>query len=348
MNKTFWMMLAAAAVCSSACADQPAAGSAAAAPTAVNQRPAGRAAAELVTVPLVPGPAVVAANRVNVRGQAKLNSEVITRMTNGEPVTVIEEVHLNRSGPDEPSAWAKIVLPAKARAWVHTSFLDSNTKTVTATRLNLRGGPGENYSILGRLEKGDVVKEIETRGNWMAIEPPPGAYAFMAAQYLRQDIPVVAEAAPAVSEPAPVANTNEVPLEAATVQETPSVAIAAAEPPPAMADSTTPPPAVPAVGADDSPAQAVEPTIIEDAPAPPRVVQREGFVRSTFSIQAPTEYQLISPENQRPINYLFTTSTNLDLSRYKGLHIIVTGEEGLDVRWKNTPVLTIQRIQVLD
>ena len=77
-------------------------------------------------------------------------------------------------------------------------------------------------------------------------------------------------------------------------------------------------------------------------------MQREGFVRGTFSIQAPTPFQLISPDNQRPINYLYTTSTNLDLSRYKGLHIIVTGEEGLDARWKNTPVITIQRIQVLD
>src|SRR5438270_5488312 len=57
---------------------------------------------ELRTVPLVPGPAIVAANRVNVRGQEKLKSEVLGRMTNGEPVTVIEEIHLTRSGPDEP------------------------------------------------------------------------------------------------------------------------------------------------------------------------------------------------------------------------------------------------------
>jgi hypothetical protein len=38
----------------------------------------------------------------------------------------------------------------------------------------------------------------------------------------------------------------------------------------------------------------------------------------------------------------------LDLSRYKGLHIVVTGEEGLDRRWRNTPVITIQRILVLE
>jgi hypothetical protein len=30
------------------------------------------------------------------------------------------------------------------------------------------------------------------------------------------------------------------------------------------------------------------------------------------------------------------------------LHIIVTGEEGLAQRWKHTPVLTIQRIEVVE
>ena len=65
---------------------------------------------ELKTVPLVPGPAVVVASNVNVRGQAKLKSEVLTRLTKGQAVTVLEEITRNNSGPDEPSAWAKIAL----------------------------------------------------------------------------------------------------------------------------------------------------------------------------------------------------------------------------------------------
>ena len=35
------------------------------------------------------------------------------------------------------------------------------------------------------------------------------------------------------------------------------------------------------------------------------------------------------------------------MSRYEGRHIIVSGQEGLDERWKNTPVLTIQKIYVV-
>ena len=112
-------------------------------------------AAELRTVPLVAGPAVVDANHVNVRGQAKLKSEVVTRLSKGQTVTVLEEITRNHSGPSEPSAWAKILLPTNTHVWVKSSYIDATNQTVLARKLNLRSGPGENYSVLGRLKRGD-------------------------------------------------------------------------------------------------------------------------------------------------------------------------------------------------
>lgn len=293
---------------------------------------------ELRTVPLLPGPAVVVARRVNVRGRAGLAGEVVAKLTNGEPVTVVEEVALKHSKPDEPSAWAKILLPPTVKVWVHKSYLDA-AMTVKATKLNLRAGPGENFSIIGSLQKGDAVKELQTKGDWTEIEPPAGAYAFVAAQYLKQEAPAI------------VANTPEpTPAEPATVTETPPVAPAGQIP----VEIPTNTVAETVMGTNDLTAvtatnelTSVSP-VVEEAPLPPRIVLREGIVRNTISIQAPTRFELVSPDNFRPINYLYTTSTNLDLSRYKGLHIVVTGEEGLDERWRNTPVITIQRIQVLE
>jgi hypothetical protein len=101
-------------------------------------------------------------------------------------------------------------------------------------------------------------------------------------------------------------------------------------------------------GTNEPPAVTNAAPIVAEEPPPKRIVQREGIVRGTVSIQAPTTFALISPESGRIINYLHTTSVNLDLRRYKGLRIIVTGEEGLDERWRNTPVITIQRIQVIE
>src|SRR5262249_36298155 len=141
----------------------------------------------------------------------------------------------------------------------------------------------------------------------------------------------------AVSEPPPSATTvNEPPPVAAPPTEPPTV------PPPATTETTTAP------ATTNPPPAETAATETKPEPPPPRIVQREGFVRGTFSIQAPTHYELVSPENGRHINYLYTTSPDLDLSRYKGLRIIVTGEEGLDERWRNTPVITIQKIEVVD
>ena len=282
------------------------------------------AAAELRTVPLVTGPATIVASNVNVRGQAKLKSEVVARVTKGQSLMVVEEVILKKSAPDEPSAWAKILLPPNVRVWVNASFIGATNKTVIPAKLKVRAGPGENYSVLGMLRRGEVVKETSAKGDWLEIEPPSDAYAFVAAQYLTQ------EPAGSVSPPEP-------PLTAAPVTE-----------PPAIAAVTTEPPVVPP--ATNEPAvstNAPEPVVAEEPP-PKRIVQREGIVRGTISIQAPTRFELISPDNRRTINYLHTTSVNLDLQRYKGLRIIVTGEEGLDERWRNTPVITIQRIQVVE
>ncbi|HSU55834.1 MAG TPA: SH3 domain-containing protein [Candidatus Dormibacteraeota bacterium] len=287
-------------------------------------------AAELRTIPLVAGPATVVASNVNVRGQAKLNSEVITKLTKGDTVNVLEEITLKKSGPDEPSAWAKIVLPAKAHAWVNTSFIEQSNKTVIPKKLKLRGGPGENYSVLGFLKRGDSVKDVATKGDWTEIEAPAEAYAFMAAQYLSQENP------PTITAPEPPATPT-------VVTDQPPVVAATTEP-----VVPTPPPTIPTepVLSNAPPTVPDIPTPVE--PAPPRIVQREGFVRGTFSIQAPTRFELINPDNRNTMNYLHTTSPNLDLARYKGLRILVTGEEGLDERWRNTPVLTVQKIQVLE
>jgi uncharacterized protein YgiM (DUF1202 family) len=334
----------------------------------VAKKPAAKkpdAAAELKTTPLMPGPAMVDANNVNVRGQAKLKSDVVTRLTKGATVTVLEEIVRNNSGPEEPSAWAKILLPAGAHVWVNTAFIDATNKTVHPKKLNLRSGPGENYSVVGILQRGDGVKELTTKGDWTEIEPPATAYAFVAAQYLKQEKPEIAAVTPPGVTPGVTPPVTPVAPEAPVTPVTPpeplptptTVATGPEVAPPPVGAPTVPRPAAPPVThiAQVEPPVVTTPATptttepeVPDEPPPPRIVQREGIVRGMTSIQAPSPFVLISPDNRKDIDYLFTSSTNLDLRRYKGMRIIVTGEEGLDDRWGNTPVLTIQRIQVVE
>jgi len=292
-----------------------------------------KSGAELKTVPLVAGPAVCVATHVNVRGKPQLKSDILTRLTNNQPVTVIEEIVRNDSGPDEPSAWAKIALPAGAHAWINTSYIDTTAKTVKASKLNVRSGPGENFSVVGTLQKGDAIQEITTKGDWTEIEPPATAFAFVAAQYLRQG------GATPTTEIAATA-----PPTAATVTEAPPVAATTTETAPTTATTAPTNPVPDTATAPTTAAPETAPATPE--PPPKRIVQHEGFVRGTISIQAPTSFALVG-EDGRLINYLYTASPDLDLRRYKGLRIVVTGEEAIEERWPSTPIITIQKISVL-
>jgi len=320
-------------------------------------------------ITLVPGPATVAADNVNLRGQAGLKGEVVGLLKKGDVVTVLAEITVDKPKAGEPPQWAKIALPAGSKVWLDAKFVDATNNVVLAKKLNLRGGPGENYSVLGVIEKGASVTPIITKGNWMQIQPPASAFAFLAASYLKQEAGTETKvpAAPAVTAaetvPPPAAPVTEpvVLPTPTTVAEAPAIAPPAATPPPATvitapvtqsaapeaAPATAPSVPVTPVAILPQPTLAPEETDTNLPPPPRRVVTHEGTVRPSVSVVAPTYYELYDPSSDLAINYLYPPSTNLNLSLYNGKHITVTGEEGMDVRWKDTPVLTIKKIAVV-
>ena len=308
-------------------------------------KPVEKKAAELLPVTLVAGPATVTADNVNLRGQAGLKGEVVGHVKKGDLVTVISEINLDKPKAGEPAQWAKIALPSGTKVWIDSKFVDTTNKVVSVKKLNLRGGPGENYSVLGLLEKGTTFTEVTSKGDWTQIETPASAFAFVAASYLKQEAPVIETNVPP---PSQVAVVEPVPPTATIVVEPQPVT----PPTPIPATPETTVPAVPAAVATTpaptvSPSQPVPEIDANLPPPPPRVVTHEGTVRPSVSLVAPTYFELYDSESGNAINYLYFTTTNLNLSRYNGLHITVTGEEGLDARWKDTPVLTIQKIYVL-
>jgi len=85
----------------------------------------------------------------------------------------------------------------------------------------------------------------------------------------------------------------------------------------------------------------------EDEPLPKRIVTREGIVKGSASIQAPTYFVLRNIDNNRTINYLFAPDTNVAMRGYHLQRVRVTGEEILDERWPNTPVIHIEAIEAV-
>jgi uncharacterized protein YgiM (DUF1202 family) len=294
-----------------------------------------KAALNEPTVALLPGTAEVTVSNLNVRGQAGLQGEVISHLVMGDTVTVISQIDLDKHSTGEPAQWAKIALPPSTKIWLNEKFIDATSKTVLAKKLNLRAGPGENFSVLGVIERGTPVNKIGSKGDWAQIDPPTNAYAFVAAIYLKQEA-----SGTSVPNAAPSTETEPMPAPVPTpIAETPAIVT---QPTPAAPSSMETNSSAPMVAATP------EASAVDTNPPPPRVVSHEGVVGPVSSLIAPTAYVLYDLDTRKDINFLYTTSTNLDISRYSGMRIIVTGEEGLVPRWPDTPLLTIQSIEVLE
>lgn len=300
---------------------------------------------------VTPGLATIDADNVNYRGQAGLKGESLGQFHKGEVVTILSPITLDKHAADEPAHWAKIVLPAGTKVWVHKQFVDKADKKVAVKKLNLRAGPGENFSVLGTIEKGAAITEIASKGDWIEVAAPKDAYAFVSANYLRQGTASTLVGAPTFNPgPGPaVAGAVGPATQIPAGTETPvAVPTTVAEPEKIAAPATTEPVTLPA----PTPVKlaVVAPPVMVDTnlpPPPPRIVTHEGWVRDSVSIVAPTYLELFDPATGKAIDYLYSTTPLLSVARYKGMHVAVTGEEAMDTRWKDTPVLTIQKIYVL-
>ncbi|MGN6386563.1 MAG: SH3 domain-containing protein [Verrucomicrobiota bacterium] len=387
---------------------------------------------------------VVTESKINVRGKPSLIGEVVTQLEKGDKVTILEEIPTPDAKPGEPTNWFRIKLPENTPVWVFSPFVKDGE--VSASRLNLRAGPGENYSVLGRIERDTKVKTIRTQDQWMEIEAPDHAYAFIDASLLDKsgtnaaaNLPKIARQKPATVAPGGAGIPTQAepqPIHTNTVAQAPSIAttntvqqhpptntIVQIAPPeieqqqidtngPVQtnlteqlpAPSTTPvlptlaqqaatnAPTLPAAestnavtdtqGARDNehpdllppggnavqsgtlttaaPTQLTEqgpsapttlpqtsqlPSLKSNEVLPRRIVRREGIVRATKSIQAPTWYELIHPETKKTMDYLHEERLGVDLKSWKGQKVVVTGEEGIDERWPNIPILELESIQ---
>ena len=224
-----------------------------------------------------------------------------------------------RNGP-------RLLIPANAHVWVHSSYIDATNKTVKPKKLNVRTGPGENYSIVGVIEHGTAVKEISTKGNWMEIEAPAAAFAFC-----RGDVF-------AASRRRPPRCRRWFPLR----RRSRTAATTTVAPPPGHCHhdhgrDRDEPRAEPApVPVPDAANAGAPPAVIEEvAVAAYRGARRRRARHGEHS--GADEIWTLQPRKQQADQLSLLATPRLDLSRYYDSHVIVTGEEGLDERWKNTP-----------
>ena len=343
---------------------------------------------------------VVLNERVNVRTRPSIASEVIQQLDTGATVTILDRVNLNDPQPGEPREWFRIVIPETTELWISSEYIDPTTKAVSASRLNVRAGPGQNFSVVGRIERGVVVEPIRASAGWTAIKPLAATVAYVATEFINESS---------------TANANRIiEPEPSTQATTPPQTIASSEIPKVIIDeenevsnsvrqTTLPPPITPTeepqtfeavssssgqeslfdkVGSSssspatttktESPAIAFipiettdvkpEPELFESNPVSneiaeelKRIITRDGIVKRSRNIQAPTYHRLEDPRTGTTINYLYTGKLQVDLGTgpkalkpYEGRKIRVVGAEAVDARWPRIPVIEVEQLRILE
>ena len=297
----------------------------------------------------------VKADRVNVRGVAGMAGEVITQLGKGESVTVLEPVVV-KAAKGDPTNWFKIALPANTPLWVNAAFVGTNN-TVSAKKLNVRGGPGENFSVVARLEKGAELKVLRHDGDWLEVQAPAGAAAYVVASFIElsakpglaeaptKAAPVVipeAKATPVAEikpEPAPVvARDTKAEAEAPKAASAPVIPQATPVPVPVVPDNSVAPSTTVAVSA--------VPVGRDGVQAVARKVFREGIVRRDLHVNTPSYFNLEDRYSGEKIAFLVGNEQKFELWRYIGSRVILSGEEFLDDRWKRTPIIKIETLDL--
>ena len=161
--------------------------------------------------------------RVNARGKATIFSAVIFKYSKNESVNIVEEINIATPKDGDPRKWMRVQVPADAGVWVHTDFLGEPFKKTTqnangkpvvfsyakvkANSLNVRGGAGGQFPILGKLANGATVHLSGRRNEkWAELFAPANTTVYVAAQFVtRKDkeyfTPPVVPSVPTATKP---------------------------------------------------------------------------------------------------------------------------------------------------
>ena len=140
--------------------------------------------------------ATVTADSLNVRSGAGTSYSVITKLSKGTVVDVIESAS---------NGWKKIKTSGGTTGWVSGDYLttgsagNSSTNnstsqtsykaTVNTDSLNMRKDAGTSYSVITKLSKGTVVDVLESASNgWKKIKTSNGTIGWVSGSYLANGV----------------------------------------------------------------------------------------------------------------------------------------------------------------
>jgi uncharacterized protein (TIGR02594 family) len=137
----------------------------------------------------------VTAQSLNVRADAKINSEVLGYLPRGYRLLDAEKV------TEDGRTWMRASLPSGTAGWVSLKYLDllvpmglsevensTGSFEVTSETLNVRKDPSITASVIGSLKQGEQIPEGEKRQEgervWMKVSLSTGQEGWASTRYL--------------------------------------------------------------------------------------------------------------------------------------------------------------------
>lgn len=128
---------------------------------------------------------IVTANKLNVRKGPSTEEDVITTLTKGTVVEIVER----------ENGWNKIKLSDEEEGWVSGDYTQIETGIVTANKLNVRKGPSTEDEKIGELEYKTDVEILEENENWFKVEIDDNTTGWVSGDYVFTDSEAIKEEA---------------------------------------------------------------------------------------------------------------------------------------------------------
>lgn len=290
-----------------------------------------------------PVKARVLKDNTNLRAKAGLNVEVAGQAAADQELTV----------KSLDSEWVEVVAPTNIDFWVLGDYLKDGLVVCRQT-VNVRAGPGLNFSIVGQLRNGDKVEVRGSHTEWIKIAPPEGCSLWVSRPLVEivPQMPLSSVKAPPVK-PAPVEPPIARP--SAVMPAAGSTAQVGVK----KTESETPKPAVMTsagslAGSEVNKTQEAEKTAAikppEDLDLIPdigqgQLKQYEGTLKTkNFLVRSPSDFRLVVTDpGGQPRTICFVKGNRSQLKALLFRNLIITGRQYW-VHRSRQPVLVPEKI----
>jgi len=107
----------------------------------------------------------VSASDANIRSGPGTNYDIIWKVNKYYPIKVIKKV----------GSWIRFVDFEGDEGWIYSSLVRKIPAVITIKEdCNIRSGPGTNYPIVFKAEKGVAFKILSRKGKWIHVQHADG------------------------------------------------------------------------------------------------------------------------------------------------------------------------------